>query len=257
MSGFVTQNSYPNFIPDRGEKVWSDLHDPARIRLIMQLRQAGITDTNVLSAIERTPRDLFVARSFLDRAYEDQALPIGLGQTISQPFIVAYMTQALELDERMNVLELGTGSGYQAAVLAQLARRVYTIERHRPLMEKAEQHFAHLKLRNITTAVADGMKGWPFAAQDQTTDQLFDRIIVTASVQEDVPKALCDQLKIGGIMIVPVGAQGQNQILRRYKRESDDVFSKLDLLPVRFVPLLPDVPRANSYSQDDLADMEV
>jgi protein-L-isoaspartate(D-aspartate) O-methyltransferase len=222
--------------------------DPSVIRLIIHLRQAGITDTDVLSAIERTPRDLFVPPSFHDKAYEDQALPIGLGQTISQPYIVAYMTQALDLDDRMNVLEIGTGSGYQAAVLARLARRVYTIERHRPLMELAEKRFEELKLRNITTLVGDGMKGWP-------GENEFDRIIVTAAVGDKPPAALLAQLKIGGVMIIPVGEQSETQFLKRYKKESDDVFAVQNLMPVRFVPLLPDVPRGNSYSDHDLEEL--
>jgi len=221
--------------------------DQAKIRLIMHLRQAGITDTQVLSAMELTPREMFVPLSFHDQAYEDTALPIGLGQTISQPYVVAYMTQALELDPRMIVLEVGTGSGYQTAVLSRLCRRVYTIERHKPLSELAQQHFENLKLRNVTAVAGDGMHGWPEPNQ-------FDRIIVTAAAAEP-PLALLDQLKVGGIMIIPVGDQGKPQVLRRYKRESEDIYSKQDMLPVRFVPLLPDVPRRASYSSHDLEEM--
>ena len=222
--------------------------DARKIRLIMTLRQAGITDTKVLGAIERIPREHFVPPSFADQAYEDSALPIGLGQTISQPYVVAYMTSALELEDRMSVLEIGTGCGYQAAILSKLCRRVYTVERHRPLAELATRHFDDLKLRNITTRCDDGMKGWPEAAP-------FDRVIVTAAAGEDPPKPLLDQMKIGGIMIVPVGGQGQNQHLRRYKRESEEIFSKIDLLPVRFVPLLPNVPTKNSYSRAELEEI--
>ncbi len=221
--------------------------DQAKIRLIMHLRQAGITDTNVLSAMEMTPREAFVPKSFHDQAYEDTALPIGLGQTISQPFVVGFMTSALELDTRMTVLEIGTGSGYQTAVLSKLCRRVYTIERHKPLLELAQQHFETLKLRNVTSIAGDGMRGWPEPNE-------FDRIIVTAAAAEP-PLALLDQLKVGGIMIIPVGAQGQKQVLRRYKRESDDIYAKQDLLPVRFVPLLPDVPRPADYSREALEEM--
>lgn len=219
--------------------------DSRKIRLIIQLRQAGIMNTEVLSAIELTPRELFVPHSFGSHAYDDQALPIGLGQTISQPYIVAYMTEALQVDKSHSVLEIGTGSGYQAAVLARLCRRVYTIERHKPLLELAEQRFAELKLRNITTLAGDGMKGWP-------GENSFDRIIVTASAEGDPPVALLAQLKVGGVMVIPVGGQGQAQVLKRYKKESEDVFAVQNLLPVRFVPLLPDVPRSNSYSHDDL-----
>ncbi len=222
--------------------------DARKIRLIMTLRQAGITDTKVLGAIERIPRENFVPYSFGDRAYEDTALPIGLGQTISQPYVVAYMTSALEMEERMSVLEIGTGCGYQAAILSKLCRRVYTIERHKPLAEVAHRHFDELKLRNITNKCDDGMKGWPEAAP-------FDRIIVTAAAAGDPPKPLLDQLKIGGIMVIPIGGQGQNQTLRRYKRESEEIYSKIDLLPVRFVPLLPDVPKNNSYSREDLQEV--
>ncbi len=222
--------------------------DSAKIRLIMSLREKGILDTNVLAAMERVPRDVFVSNAFKDRSYEDTALPIGLGQTISQPYIVAYMTEALEINDKHKVLEIGTGCGYQAAVLSKICRRVYTIERHRPLLHLAEQNFNALKIRNVTAIVGDGMKGWP----DQSP---FDRIIVTASSEQDAPAELLSQLSIGGILIVPIGAQGQTQILRKYVRQSDDVYSKRDLLPVRFVPLLPDVPRASEYSNEDLAEL--
>jgi protein-L-isoaspartate(D-aspartate) O-methyltransferase len=226
--------------------------DNRKIRLIIHLRQAGITNTEVLSAIERTPRDLFVPPHFETHAYEDQAVPIGLGQTISQPYIVAMMTDALEVEKTQSVLEIGTGSGYQAAVLSRLCRRVYTIERHRPLLELAEHRFNDLKLRNITSLAADGMKGWPNVAGNENS---FDRIIVTASVDGEPPVALMAQLKIGGIMVIPVGGQGQNQTLRKYKKESEDVYAVQNLLPVRFVPLLPDVPRNNSYSSAELEEL--
>lgn len=227
--------------------------DPSVIRLIIHLRQAGITDTDVLRAMERTPRDLFIPPAFQVHAYEDQAVPIGLGQTISQPYIVAYMTQELKVGKTHTVLEIGTGSGYQAAVLSHLARRVYTIERHRPLLEIAEHRFHELKIRNVTTLAGDGMKGWPKGQNGE--QQTFDRIIVTASAEDEPPVALLSQLKIGGMMIIPVGAQGQPQSLRRYKKESEDVFAVQNLLPVRFVPLLPDVPRNNSYSAHDLEEL--
>lgn len=226
--------------------------DSRKIRLIIQLRQAGITNTDVLSAIERTPRDLFIPPHFETHAYEDQAVPIGLGQTISQPYIVATMTDVLDVEKSHSVLEIGTGSGYQAAVLSRLCRRVYTIERHRPLLELAEKRFNELKLRNITSLAADGMKGWPNVAGNENS---FDRIIVTASVDGEPPVALMAQLKIGGIMVIPVGGQGQNQILRKYKKESEDIYGVQNLMPVRFVPLLPDVPRNNSYSSAELEEL--
>lgn len=226
--------------------------DSRKIRLIIHLRQSGITNTEVLSAIERTPRDIFVPHQFETHAYEDQAVPIGLGQTISQPYIVAYMTDILDVEKSHSVLEIGTGSGYQAAVLSRLCRRVYTIERHRPLLEIAERKFNDLKLRNITSLAADGMKGWPMVAGNENS---FDRIIVTAAVEGAPPVSLMAQLKIGGIMVIPVGAQGQNQTLRKYKKESEDVYAVQELLDVRFVPLLPDVPRGNSYSADELEEL--
>lgn len=211
--------------------------NPARIiRLIMHLRNAGITDTRVLAAMERVPREMFIPRQMHDQAYEDIALPIGRGQTISQPFVVAFMTQALELDDRHLVMEVGTGSGYQACVLSKLCRRVYTIERHRPLLEGAEQIFNTLGLRNITSLAGDGMRGWP-------APMTFDRIIVTAAAQDKPPQALLDQLSVGGIMIVPVGRSGE-QVLRRYRKESEDTFAVKDLLGVRFVPLLPNMAKA-------------
>lgn len=217
-----------------------------RIRLIMDLRTKGITDARVLGAIERVPRDEFVPEQAKDQAWEDTALPIGLGQTISQPFVVAYMTAALELSDMDKVLEIGTGCGYQAAVLSKLCRRVYTIERHKHLLIDAEKRLEALKVRNYTAIAADGMKGWPkINGIDQAP---FDKIIVTAAAREKSPRVLLDQLKVGGIMVIPVGESG-NQMLKRYKKESDEAFSVRDLLPVRFVPLLPDV----SSEKNDMA----
>lgn len=213
----------------------------------MHLRNMGVTDTDVLSAIERIPREEFIPEVMADQAYEDIALPIGLGQTISQPTVVAVMTQALELNDRLKVLEIGTGSGYQASILSKLCRRVYTIERHKPLLDNALMHFENMSLRNITAIAADGMKGWPAQAP-------FDRIIVTAAAFEKPPQALLDQLKIGGIMVVPVGDQS-SQVLRRYKKEDEDLFAIRDILPVRFVPLLPDVPEEKNYRSEELQEM--
>lgn len=209
-----------------------------RIRLIMYLRNKGITNTSVLAALEKVPRDYFVPDINKDKAWEDMALPIGRGQTISQPLVVATMTAAMQLTDKDLVLEIGTGCGYQTSILSKLCRRVYTIERHKPLLDLAEERFSELKLRNITALAADGMKGWPhFKSQKM---EPFDKIIVTAAAKEKPPQALLDQLKVGGIMIIPVGPSGQ-QSLQRYKKESEETYSVKDLMPVRFVPLLPDV----------------
>lgn len=216
-----------------------------KIRLIMHLRRHGITDTNVLAAIERVPREEFVPPLFFDQAYEDRALPIGLGQTISQPLVVATMSQTLELNDRLKVLEIGTGSGYQAAILSRLCRRVYTMERHRPLLDIAQERFARMNLRNITTLMGDGMKGWPVQAP-------FDRIIVTAAAHGEVPRDLLNQLALGGIMIVPVGPDGLGQTLVRYVRVTEDEFAAQEILPVRFVPLLPDVARESMHMEPDI-----
>jgi protein-L-isoaspartate(D-aspartate) O-methyltransferase len=209
-----------------------------RIRLIMQLRNAGITDTLVLSAIEKVPREVFVPQVVAHQAWEDMALPIACGQTISQPFIVAAMTAALALSAKDKVLEIGTGCGYQSAVLSHLCRRVYSIERHRPLLREAEQRFQQLNLTNIVAICADGMKGWPtIHGVDQAP---FDKIIVTAAAREKPPQSLLDQLQINGVMVIPVGENGA-QVLRRYHKQSAQAFAVKDLMPVRFVPLLPDV----------------
>jgi protein-L-isoaspartate(D-aspartate) O-methyltransferase len=203
-----------------------------KIRLLMELRSQGITDTQVLAAIERIPRERFVPDFFKPQAYENIALPIGSGQTISQPYVVALMTQALDLGERVKVLEIGTGSGYQAAILSRLARRVYTIDRHRALVREAENLFAELRISNITTRVGDGSKGWPEQAP-------FPRIIVTAAAPT-VPETLADQLAPGGILIIPVGREGEDQEVLRIHRDEDG-FTEQHLTPVRFVPLLPGI----------------
>jgi protein-L-isoaspartate(D-aspartate) O-methyltransferase len=203
--------------------------ESTKIRLVMELRQHGITDKTVLSAIERVPREAFVPETFHDQAYENTALPIGHGQTISQPAVVAFMTQALELGPRMKVLEIGTGCGYQAAVLAQLCRRVYTIERYRELLREAEKRFRELRINNVTTRWGDGAKGWPEQAP-------FDRIIVTAAARE-VPETLFEQLADDGILIAPVGRTSYEQVLVRYRRKGDTREVE-KLWPVRFVPLI-------------------
>lgn len=209
--------------------------DARKIRLIMELRQTGITDTDVLSALERIPREEFVLYNFSDQAYENTALPIDQGQTISQPYVVAFMTHVLEVGPRMRVLEIGTGSGYQAAVLSKLCRRVYTIERYRSLLRQAEERFRKLGLHNIVTKLGDGHLGWSEQAP-------FDRIIVTAAAPE-VPGALKEQLAVGGIMVIPVGESGWNQEVVRLRRDEKG-FASEELLPVRFVPLVEGVAGA-------------
>ncbi len=205
-----------------------------RIRLIMELRREGISDLAVLNAIERTPRELFVPDTFRDHAYDNRALPIPSGQTISQPFVVAYMTAALRLTDRHKVLEVGTGSGYQAAVLALLCRRVYTVERHRALLAEAERRFAALDLHRIVTRHGDGAGGWPEQAP-------FDRIVVTAAAPR-LPEGLAGQLGEGGLMVVPVGPEGGVQRIVRVARAGGRLEAE-DLLPVRFVPLVDGLPR--------------
>lgn len=200
-----------------------------QIGLIMQLRRRGIRDNKVLRAIERVPRELFVDDAFAEHAYQDIALPIECGQTISQPFVVAFMTEALELDERHKVLEIGTGSGYQAAVLSHLCRRVYTVERWRELQKAADRRFARLGITNVTTIIGDGWLGWPPQAP-------FDRIIVTAAAAEP-PPALVEQLKVGGRMIIPIGETRDAQSLVQIDK-TEERLVEIPLLPVRFVPLV-------------------
>ena len=200
-----------------------------KIRMIMELRRSGITDTRVLAAIERVPRELFVPEPFQDRAYDNVALPIGHGQTLSRPAVVARMTEALEPGERMKVLEIGTGSGYQTAILAQLCRRVYTIERHRALLAEAERRFAALGLRNITANLGDGSHGWPAQAP-------LDRIILTAAAAA-LPEALLHQLKLEGIMVLPLGRlQGEQRLLQ--VRRLRQGYETKDMGSARFVPMI-------------------
>ena len=207
------------------------MNDAARaIRLLMLLRRNGVTDTNVLSVIERVPREYFVHQQFDDKAYEDTALPIGHGQTISQPLVVGMMTQELELTPRHTVLEIGTGSGYQATILSQLCRRVYSIERLKPLLEIAQARFDEMKIRNITALHGDGYKGWPSAAP-------FDRIIVTAGASKEPPPALIEQLAVGGIMVLPVRLNAlKEQLVKIQKTESG--ITQQPIMDVRFVPLV-------------------
>lgn len=200
-----------------------------KMRFLFALRSKGVTDARVLTAMERVDRGLFVRGLFAERAYEDMPLPIACGQTISQPSVVGLMTQALNVQPRDTVLEVGTGSGYQAAILSQLARRVYTVDRHRRLVREAQDVFRDLGLVNIVAMAADGSYGLP----DQAP---FDRIIVTAAA-EDPPGPLLAQLKIGGIMVLPVGQSDTVQHLIKVTRVGTG-YDYEELRPVRFVPLV-------------------
>jgi protein-L-isoaspartate(D-aspartate) O-methyltransferase len=209
-------------------------HETQLARLILALRSQGVTDPAVLSAIEKTPRHLFTPDLFKERSWEDSALPIACGQTISQPYIVGLMTQALTLEPRARVLEIGTGSGYQTAVLARLSRLVYTVERYRTLMGEAEARFKTLQLTNVITRFGDGGLGWPEQAP-------FDRILVTAAAPGE-PTALLSQLKPSGVLVAPVG-KGPVQKLCRYAGDGVGGFAAEVLCEVRFVPLLDGVAR--------------
>jgi protein-L-isoaspartate(D-aspartate) O-methyltransferase len=206
------------------------------MRLMLSLRQAGVMDKRVLSAMESVPRDLFVDRAFKDRAWEDIALPIACGQTISQPSVVAVMTEALAITPRCKVLEVGAGSGYQTAILARLARRVYAIERHRPLAREARQRLETLGITNVTMRAGDGTRGWPEQAP-------FDRILCAAAA-DDTPRVLLDQLRPGGIMVLPVGQSDEVQQLIRIEKTEDGLDYR-ELSDVLFVPLLEGMPEEN------------
>jgi protein-L-isoaspartate(D-aspartate) O-methyltransferase len=200
-----------------------------KMQFLYALRSKGVTDKRVLSAMEAVDRGPFIRGLFAERAYEDMPLPIACGQTISQPSVVGLMTQALEISPRDKVLEIGTGSGYQAAILSKLARRVYTIDRHRRLVQEARSIFDTLDLANITAITADGS----FGLAEQAP---FDRIIVTAAA-EDPPGPLLARLKVGGIMVLPVGQSDAVQHLIRVRKSADGLEYD-ELRSVRFVPLL-------------------
>lgn len=201
--------------------------DPRAIALVMTLRKHGIGD-KVLSAIERTPREAFVDEPFETSAYDNTALPIACGQTISQPFIVAYATEQLALAPNMRVLEIGTGSGYQAAVLAALVETIYTVERIEELLRAARRRFRNLKLENIRTRHDDGNTGWPAEAP-------FDAIVLTAA-GEAVPRKLLDQLSSEGVLVAPLGPPGKQKLTRMRKQDNEWVRDELE--EVSFVPLL-------------------
>jgi len=199
-----------------------------RDRLVQRLREHGIDDERVLSVIGAVPRHIFIDEALSTRAYEDTALPIGHGQTISQPFIVALMTKTLLNKPRERVLEIGTGSGYQTAVLAALVKRVFTVERIAPLIERARERFRAMKLRNVRVKYDDGNLGWP----DQGP---FDGIIVTAAARS-VPAALLDQLTVGGRLVIPVGDERTQEL--KVIDKTEEGIREESLEYVRFVPLL-------------------
>jgi protein-L-isoaspartate(D-aspartate) O-methyltransferase len=202
--------------------------DVKKIRLILELREAGISDSKILSSIEKTPREKFIPESFRNQAYDNLALPIGESQTISQPFVVAKMTQLLEVKQSHKVLEIGTGSGYQSAVLSKLVRRVYTIERIKNLLIKAENIFQELKISNIVSKYADGNLGW----KEQIP---FDRIIITAAtskISEEIENQITDE----GIIVSPM-IKDNKQIIVKYKKINNILKSEI-FDNVFFVPNL-------------------
>jgi protein-L-isoaspartate(D-aspartate) O-methyltransferase len=201
-----------------------------RMEFLLHLRRHGIGDPAVLRAMDEVPREHFVTPEFVDAAYADQALPIACGQTISQPYVVAYMTEHLSVRPHHRVLEIGTGSGYQAAVLSRLAREVYTVERFRTLAETAQVRLETLGFDNVTVCVGDGLSGLPEHAP-------YDRIIITAAA-EQIPRALADQLAERGLMLLPLGPHGGTQRLVKLTNTPSGL-ERHDLIAVRFVPLLP------------------
>jgi protein-L-isoaspartate(D-aspartate) O-methyltransferase len=206
-----------------------------QMQFLYTLRSHGVTDTRVLEAMEKVDRGLFVQGLFANRAYEDRPLPIACGQTISQPSVVGLMTQALEVNPRDKVLEVGTGSGYQAAILSHLARRVYSVERHRELARSARKVINDLGLVNVTVMTSDGSLGLP----DQAP---FDRILLTAA-PEDPPANLLEQLRIGGIMVLPVGQSDMVQSLIKVRKSAEGLEYD-ELCEVRFVPLVEGLAQA-------------
>jgi protein-L-isoaspartate(D-aspartate) O-methyltransferase len=200
-----------------------------RMQFLLMLRRRGIVDAAVLRAMDQVPREHFVEGSYAELAYADQALPISCGQTISQPYVVAYMTEQLDVQAQHRVLEVGTGSGYQAAVLSRIARQVITVERYRTLAESARTRLAALGYNNVEVCVADGLKGWSERAP-------YDRIMVTAAA-EAVPGGLVEQLASAGVMVLPLGPHHGSQQLVRIRKENGAI-SEEKLIGVRFVPLL-------------------
>ena len=204
--------------------------DVGRMEFQLALRRRGISDQAVLRAMDQVPREYFVAAEFADSAYADLPLPIACGQTISQPYVVATMTEQLEAGPRHRVLEVGTGSGYQAAILSRLAREVVSIERYRTLADRARERLKTLGYANIAILLGDGFAGAPERAP-------FDRIMVTAAVEE-VPAALVDQLADGGKMVLPLGPPDGTQRIVKLSKTGGGALAREDLIAVKFVPLL-------------------
>jgi protein-L-isoaspartate(D-aspartate) O-methyltransferase len=200
------------------------------MEFLLTLRRRGIADQAVLRAMDEVPREYFVDAAFAVSAYADQALPIACGQTISQPYVVAYMSEHLNVGSTHSVLEIGTGSGYQAAILSRLAREVVTVERYRTLADQARERLKTLGYNNVEVVVGDGFDGWPERGP-------YDRIVVTAAA-ETIPEALVDQLSDDGIMVLPLGShEGSQHIIKLTKLQTGT--QREDLIPVRFVPMLP------------------
>ncbi len=203
------------------------VYDHQRSQMMETLRKYGVSDPEVLRVMEKVPRHEFVPDSMKDYAYDDGPLPIGEGQTISQPYVVAYMTEKLKLDMTLKVLEIGTGSGYQAAVLGDIAKEVYTIEIQKPLCIRAQEVLKKLEYKNVFVKCDDGYLGWPDKAP-------FDRIILTAAPAK-IPQPLMDQLAPGGILIAPVGVGFQD--IQVWEKSRDGKLTHQSLIPVRFVPM--------------------
>ena len=212
-----------------------DAFAAARHRMVERIRSRGVTDAAVLAALDAVPRHLFVPAQERPKAYEDRPLPIGDGQTISQPYMVALMTSLLELRPGGRVLEIGTGSGYQAAILSRVAAEVYTIEIRKPFAERARNTLADLGFRNVQVRNGDGFQGWPGAAP-------FDAIIVTAA-PPSVPGPLLSQLKTGGRLVIPVGGRSSLQSLLVLTKRPDGGFDRANVMPVFFVPMTGEAQR--------------
>jgi protein-L-isoaspartate(D-aspartate) O-methyltransferase len=205
--------------------------DIERMEFQLALRRRGISDQAVLRAMDEVPREHFVTAAYAESAYADQALPIACGQTISQPYVVAYMTEQLDVAPQHRVLEIGTGAGYQAAVLSRIAREVVSIERYRTLADAARDRLKTLGYDNVTVLAGDGLVGAPNRAP-------FDRIMVTAATEE-IPDALLAQLAEGGKMVLPLGPRSGPQYIVKLVKTPDGELAREQLIPVRFVPLVP------------------